>query len=78
MTDRVSFKRHRFPADVIRYAVWLYYRLTLSIRDGEELLAERGIEVSRESVRYWVIKYGPKIAANRPLAPRRDGPVYRG
>ena len=45
----ISFKRHRFPPDVIRYAVWLYFRFTLSIRDVEELLAQRGIEVSRRS-----------------------------
>jgi hypothetical protein len=43
----ISFKRHRFPADAIRYAVWLYFRFTLSIRDVEELLAERGIDVRR-------------------------------
>jgi len=60
----ISFKRHRFPPDVIRYAVWLYFRFTLSIRDVEELLARRGIEVSREAVRCWVIKFGPLIAAN--------------
>jgi putative transposase len=41
-----SFKRHRFPAEVIQHAVWLYFRFTLSIRDVEELLAQRGIEVS--------------------------------
>jgi len=56
---RISFKRHRFPADVIRQAVWLYFRFTLSIRDVEELLAQRGIEVSREAVRCWVNKFGP-------------------
>jgi putative transposase len=60
----ISFKRHRFPQDVIRYAVWLYFRFTLSVRDGEELVAQRGIEVSREAVRCWVIKFGPLIAAN--------------
>ncbi|MCW5759302.1 MAG: IS6 family transposase [Phenylobacterium sp.] len=60
----ISFKRHRFPPDVIRYAVWLYFRFTLSIRDVEELLAQRGIEASREAVRCWVIKFGPLIAAN--------------
>ena len=47
----ISFKRHRFPPDVIRYAGWLYFRFTLSIRDVEELLAQRGIEASREAVR---------------------------
>ena len=71
----ISFKRHRFPADVIRQAVWLYFRFTLSIRDVEELLAQRGIEVSRETVRCWVIKFGPLIAAN--LRRRRQKPTGR-
>ena len=60
----ISFKRHRFSPDVIRYAVWLYFRFTLSVRDVEEMLAQRGLEVSREAVRCWVIKFGPLIAAN--------------
>ena len=47
----ISFKRRRNPPDVIRYAVWLYFRFTLSLRDVEELLAQRGVEVSREAVR---------------------------
>ena len=71
----ISFKRHRFPADVIRYAVWLYFRFTLSIRDVEELLAQRGIDASREAVRRWVIKFGPLIAAN--LRRRRSAPTGR-
>ncbi len=71
----ISFKRHRFPPDVIRYAVWLYLRFTLSVRDVEELLAQRGIEVSREAVRCWVIKFGPLIAAN--LRRRRLPPTGR-
>jgi transposase-like protein len=71
----ISFKRHRFPPDVIRYAVWLYFRFTLSIRDVEELLAQRGIEVSREAVRCWVNKFGPLIAAN--LRRRRSPPTGR-
>ena len=71
----ISFKRHRFPPDVIRYAVWLYFRFTLSIRDVEELLAQRGIEASREAVRCWVIKFGPHIAAN--LKRRRSPPTGR-
>lgn len=71
----ISFKRHRFPPDVIRYAVWLYFRFTLSIRDVEELLAQRGIEASREAVRCWVIKFGPLIAAN--LRRRRLVPTDR-
>jgi putative transposase len=71
----ISFKRHRFPPDVIRYAVWLYFRFTLSIRDIEELLAQRGIDVSREAVRCWVNKFGPLIAAN--LLRRRSPPTGR-
>jgi putative transposase len=53
-----TYKRHRFPPDIIRYAVWLYYRFNLSHRDIEDLLAERGINVSRESIRLWCIKFG--------------------
>ena len=60
----LSFKRHRFPAEVIRYAVRLYFRFTLSFRDVEELLAQRGIEVSYETIRCWTIKFGPQIARN--------------
>jgi putative transposase len=55
---------------VIRYAVWLYFRFNLSLRDVEELLAQRGIEVSYETIRCWTIKFGPLIAARlRRLRP---------
>jgi len=60
----VSFKRHRFPAEVIRHAVWLYFRFTLSFRDVEEMLAERGIDVSYETIRYWTLKFGRLFAQN--------------
>ena len=53
-----TYKRHRFPPDIISYAVWLYYRYNLSHRDIEDLLAERGIIVTRESIRLWCIKFG--------------------
>ncbi|MDE0975498.1 MAG: IS6 family transposase [Candidatus Nanopelagicales bacterium] len=53
-----TYKRHRFPPDIISYAVWLYYRFNLSHRDVEDLLAERGIIVSREAIRLWCIKFG--------------------
>ncbi|MGI9288728.1 MAG: IS6 family transposase [Pseudomonadales bacterium] len=56
------YKRHRFPPDIIQYAVWLYHRFSLSHRDIEDLLAERGIVVSRESIRLWCNKFGPKYA----------------
>jgi putative transposase len=51
-----TYKRHRFPPDIISYAVWLYFRFSLSHRDIEDLLAERGITVSRESIRLWYSK----------------------
>ena len=60
----LSFKRHRFHPDIIRQSVWLYYRFTLSLRDVEDLLAERGIDVTYETVRCWANKFGPAIAAN--------------
>ena len=53
-----TYKRHRFPPDIISYAVWLYYRFNLSHRDIEDLLAERGITVSYETIRLWCIKFG--------------------
>jgi transposase-like protein len=60
----VSFKRHRFPPEVIRLAVWLYFRFTLSLRDVEEMLAQRGIEVSYETIRCWALKFGRAFARN--------------
>ena len=53
-----TYKRHRFPPDIISYAVWLCYYFNLSHRDIEDLLAERGITVSREAIRLWCIKFG--------------------
>ena len=60
----ISYARRRFPPDVIRRAVWFYLRFTLSYRDVEDLLAERGLQVSNETVRRWVLKFGPLIARN--------------
>ena len=60
----VSFKRHRFPPDVIRQAVWLYFLFTLSFRDVEEMLAQRGIEASYDTVRCWTLKFGREFARN--------------
>ena len=71
----ISFKRHRFPADIIRHAVWLYFRFSLSFRDVEEFLAQRGIDVSYETIRCWTIKFGPLIA--RRLKKRRWPPSPR-
>jgi putative transposase len=59
----ISFKRHRFAPEVIRHSIWLYARFTLSFRDVEDLLAERGLDVSYETVRRWFLKFGSVIAA---------------
>src|SRR5215208_961153 len=70
----ISYARHQFPAEIIRHAVWLYLRFTLSYRDVEELLAERGVETSYESIRRWVLKFGALFAHNlRRLRPRPTG-----
>src|SRR5580698_8613552 len=61
----ISFARHQFPPAIIRHAVWLYVRFTLSYRDVEDLLAERGLDVSYETVRRWVLKFGPLVAGDR-------------
>lgn len=66
-----TYKHHRFPPDIISYAVWLYYRFNLSHRDIEDLLAQRGITVSREAIRLWCIKFGAKYA--RRLKRRHRG-----
>ena len=60
----ISFTRHRFPPGIIRHAVWLYARFTLSYRDVEDLLAERGLDISYETVRRWFLKFGAPIARN--------------
>src|SRR3954466_538339 len=60
--DQLSYRRHRFPPPIIQHAIWLYLRFTLSYRDVEELLAQRGLEISYETVRRWVLKFGPLIA----------------
>ena len=66
-----TYKRHRFPPDIVSYAVWLYYRFNLSHRDIEDLLAERGITVSYETIRLWCIKFGALYA--RRLKRRHGG-----
>ncbi|MGC1427266.1 MAG: IS6 family transposase, partial [Albidovulum sp.] len=62
--SKIFYSRHRFPPSVVQRAVWLYFRFPLSFRDVEEMLAERGIEVSYETIRRWILKFGPAIAAN--------------
>ena len=71
----ISFARHQFPPDVIRHAVWLYQRFTLSYRDVEDMLAERGLDLTYETVRRWVTKFGPLFA--KELRKRRPRPTSR-
>src|SRR5215217_4872104 len=71
----LSYSGYRFPRDTIERAVWMYLRFTLSFRDVEELLAERGIVVTYESIRRWVLTFGPMIA--RQLRERRPRPHGR-
>jgi putative transposase len=71
----LCYRRHRFPPEIIQHAIWLYLRFTLSYRDVEELLAERGLDISYETVRRWVLKFGPAIA--RRLRQRRPRPSDR-
>jgi putative transposase len=70
-TSLTAYKRHRFPPEIIAHAVWLYFRFALSYRDVEELLAERGVIVTYESVRQWCRKFGQTYAnALRRQRPR--------
>src|SRR5689334_1607642 len=71
----LRYCRHRFPPEIIQHAIWLYLRFTLSYRDVEELLADRGLDISYETVRRWVLKFGPAIA--RRLRRRRPRPSDR-
>ena len=70
--NAISYRNLHFPPSIVQRAVWLYVRFNLSLRDVEELLAERGVEVSYETVRRWVIRFGPQISrrlrCDRPKA----------
>jgi len=59
---KISYKRHRFPPQIIGHVVWLYVRFNLSLREVEELMLERGVDVSYETIRRWTVKFGPLIA----------------
>ena len=61
-TRHARYARHRLPAEVVSYAVWLYFRFPLSLRMVEEMLAARGIAVSHETVRQWALKFGQSFA----------------
>lgn len=70
----ISYRRHRFPPEIIQHAVWLYFRFPLSYRNVEDLLAERGIDLSYETVRRWALKFGTLYARRlRRQRPRPSG-----
>ena len=70
-TSQPRLKGYRFPRSIVSYAVWAYHRFALSLRDVEDLLAERGVTVSYETIRAWVGKFGAQIA-KRVRAARRQ------
>jgi putative transposase len=73
MPDRPGHHRHRFPAEIIAHAVWLYHRFALSLRDVEELRFERGVAVTYEAIRTWVVKFGAEYAAELRKREARPG-----
>ena len=75
-TPKSLYQRHCFPPDIIQYAVWLYHRFSLSFRDVEDLLAERGVTVSYESIRRWCTKFGPRYATRLRRRYGRHGDTW--
>ena len=71
-----TYKGHRFPPEIISYAIWLYHRFTLSFRDVEDLLTELGIIVSYETIRCWCIKFGPTYARSLRRKQGRLGDIW--
>ena len=74
--DRSRYSGHRFPPQIISCGVWLYHRFCLSLRDVEDLLAERGIIVSYEAIRLWCQKFGPDYARKLKRRQGRLGDVW--
>ena len=70
-----SYKRHRYPVEIIDHCVWLYFRFTLSFREVEEMMLARGVVVSDETIRRWCAKFGPVYAGE--LRRRRPRPGDR-
>ena len=73
MKARSIYRGYRFAPDIIAHAVWLYHRFALSLRDVEDLLAERGIEVSSETIRQWCARFGPQFARRNEARLGRRG-----
>jgi putative transposase len=76
MNKSKMYKRYRFPAEIIQYAVWLYHRFNLSQRDIEDLLSERGVNVSYEAIRLWCNRFGPTYAARLKRKHRGYGDTF--
>ncbi len=74
--DRSRYYGHRFPPEIISYAVWVYHRFCLSFRDVEDLLAERGIIVSYETIRIWCWKFGPDYTRKLKRRQGRLGDIW--
>ncbi len=70
------YKGHRFPCEIISHTVWLYHRFTLSLRDVEDLMAERGVIVSYETIRCWCLKFGPQYAKSVRRKQGRLGDIW--
>ena len=62
--DAARYRGYRFPAEIISYTIWVYHRFCMSFRDVEDLLAQRGVIVSYETIRAWCRKFGPDYAPN--------------
>ena len=75
-TSTISYKRHHFLPKINAHAIWLYVRFNLSLREVEEMLLERGIDVSYERIRRWTIKFGPQIAGHLRRRQPRPGDVW--
>ena len=70
------YTRHRFHPDIIKRAVWMYFRFNLSFRDVEELMIERGVDVSYETIRRWVDKFGSTYAKRIRSRSERPSPIW--
>ncbi len=75
-TEIISYKRHRFPPQIIAHVVWLYVRFNLSLREVEEMMLERSVDISYETIRRWSIKFGPRIAHVLRRRQPRPGDVW--
>lgn len=75
-TLRISYKRHRFPPQIIAHVVWLHVRFNMSLREVEELMLERGVDLSYETIRRWTVKFGPLIAHTLRRRRARPGDAW--